>query len=92
MLEYWMNLSMVCMSCILTLHSVEMLGTSTCICNSTGKSESWGKFCKFFKNGSEIARGTAECNFAVFITSRIYNKISLIPVLSLYLILLKLKF
>ena len=35
------------------------------------------------ENGNEIARGVAECYFAVIATtSRIYPKISLLPVLS----------
>ena len=33
-------------------------------------------------NGNEIARGVAECYFAVIATSGIYPKISLLPVLS----------
>ena len=33
------------------------------------------------KNGNEITRGTAECNFAIMTTTRgIYPKISLLPV------------
>ena len=34
------------------------------------------------ENVSEIARGAADCNFAIFATSGIYSKISLLPVLS----------
>ena len=35
------------------------------------------------ENGNEIARGAAECYFAIFATmSGIYSKISLLPVLS----------
>ena len=33
-------------------------------------------------NGNEIARGAAECYFAVVATSQIYPKFSLLPVLS----------
>ena len=34
------------------------------------------------ENGNKIARGVAECYFAVIATSGIYPKISLLPVLS----------
>ena len=41
-------------------------------------------FTSFTKNGNEIARGAAECYFAIIATtSGIYSKISLLPVLSL---------
>ena len=34
------------------------------------------------ENGNEIARGAAECYFAVIATSGIYPKVSLLPALS----------
>ena len=49
-----------------------------CICNSMGRPN----FTSCRENGSEIARGAAECNFAVLATSGIYPKISLLLVLS----------
>ena len=49
-----------------------------CICNSTGRSEIYPTSCS--ENGNEVARGVAECYFAVIATT--IPKISLLPVLS----------
>ena len=48
-----------------------------------GRSEFGIKFTSCSGNGNEIARGVAECYFAVIaITSGIFPKISLLPLLS----------
>ena len=53
-----------------------------CICNSMGRGEIGINFKSCSENGNEIARGAAECYFAIIATtSGIYPKFSLLPVL-----------
>ena len=54
-----------------------------CLRDNTGRSEIWINFTSCSENGNEIARGAAECYFAIIATtSGIYPKISLLPMLS----------